>query len=223
MYWLIQAPKSQSGCGLQRAIQGRPRRRLPPPHREPSSIRTPLPSMTGEATDKQHPEAAAADAGRPAAGSGPGSEDAAGAAGEHQAKPKKVLSEKKLKRLKEAHERRGIVYVSRIPPHMKPQKLRHLLSQHGEIGRVYCTPEDQLARHKRKKKGGNTGEPLGRRRVEGHPCSCAQPGCPGWSRSRPGQSQLCIGLNFINAAPSASRGSEPAAQPSLRPARTACR
>lgn len=73
-------------------------------------------------------------------------------------KPSKVLSKEKLQRLKEKHQRRGIVYVSRIPPHMKPAKLRQLLSQYGEVGRVYCTPEDQALRRKRKQHGGNTGK-----------------------------------------------------------------
>lgn len=45
----------------------------------------------------------------------------------------------------------------RIPPHMKPMKLKQLLSQHGETLRVYCTPEDPRARKMRKSKGGNTG------------------------------------------------------------------
>ena len=71
---------------------------------------------------------------------------------------KKVLSEERLRRLKERHARRGVVYVSRIPPHMKPAKLRQLLSQYGEVGRVYCTPEDPLLRRKRKQHGGNTGK-----------------------------------------------------------------
>ncbi|KAH8930732.1 hypothetical protein BT69DRAFT_1275272 [Atractiella rhizophila] len=31
----------------------------------------------------------------------------------------------------------GIVYLSRIPPHMSPSKLRHILSAYGSIGRVY--------------------------------------------------------------------------------------
>lgn len=53
---------------------------------------------------------------------------------------------------------RGIIYVSRIPPNMKPAKLRHLLAAHGEIGRVYCTPEDPAARLARKRRGGNTGK-----------------------------------------------------------------
>ena len=66
----------------------------------------------------------------------------------------------------------GVIYINRIPPHMvctqcyywsavagcrnlsapemlkllrvqKPQKLRHLLSQHGKIARIYLAPEGQ--------------------------------------------------------------------------------
>jgi len=40
-----------------------------------------------------------------------------------------------------AQERTGVVYISRIPPAMRPTKVRHLLSQHGEIGRVYLQQE----------------------------------------------------------------------------------
>lgn len=45
---------------------------------------------------------------------------------------------------------------------MKPAKLRQLLSAYGEVGRIYCTPEDLAARALRKKKGGNSGAGLGR-------------------------------------------------------------
>ncbi len=45
----------------------------------------------------------------------------------------------------------------RIPPHMKPGKLKQLLAQYGEVLRVYCTPEDPGMRKQRKHKGGNTG------------------------------------------------------------------
>lgn len=41
---------------------------------------------------------------------------------------------------------------------MKPQKLRHLLSQHGKLGRIYLAPEDTAARTRRKKRGGDTGK-----------------------------------------------------------------
>ena len=39
------------------------------------------------------------------------------------------------------HERRGVIYLSRIPPFMKPQLLRSLLSKYGEILRIFLTPE----------------------------------------------------------------------------------
>ena len=35
----------------------------------------------------------------------------------------------------------GIVYLSRIPPFMKPIKVKQLLSEYGEIGRVFLQPE----------------------------------------------------------------------------------
>ncbi len=49
------------------------------------------------------------------------------------------------------------MYISRIPPHMKPHKLRQLLEPHGALGRLYCAPEDPAMRRARKKKGGNSG------------------------------------------------------------------
>lgn len=90
----------------------------------------------------------------------------------------KKLSKKALEKLKAEDNRKGIIYISRIPPHLvsvkfscmpppqiasllvifatvrhnsqsyptcvllqKPQKLRHMLEQHAEIGRVYLAPE----------------------------------------------------------------------------------
>ena len=37
----------------------------------------------------------------------------------------------------------GLVYLSNIPPFMKPHKVRHLLGQYGEVGRVYLQPEGE--------------------------------------------------------------------------------
>ncbi|CAN1188010.1 Pre-rRNA-processing protein ESF2 [Linum perenne] len=53
--------------------------------------------------------------------------------------------------------RLGICYLSRIPPHMDHVSLRHILSQYGEIQRIYLVPEDsnplaaqrKAAKHKR--------------------------------------------------------------------------
>jgi len=44
-------------------------------------------------------------------------------------------------------ERRGVVYLSRIPPFMKPEKIRYLLSQFGEVDHVYLAPESLMLYH----------------------------------------------------------------------------
>lgn len=54
--------------------------------------------------------------------------------------------------------KRGVIYLSRIPPHMKPLKLRHLLEPYGEVLRIYLAPEDPAARLRRKRAGGNSGK-----------------------------------------------------------------
>ncbi len=35
----------------------------------------------------------------------------------------------------------GIIYLSRIPPYMKPLKVRHIFSQYGKVGRIFLQPE----------------------------------------------------------------------------------
>lgn len=45
----------------------------------------------------------------------------------------------------------GVVYLSRIPPFMRPRKVRHLLSQYGDIGRVYLAPEDPQSQRRRRR------------------------------------------------------------------------
>lgn len=51
------------------------------------------------------------------------------------------LSNTALEEYKAAQERAGVIYISRIPPGMSPNKVRHLLSAYGEIGRVYLQQE----------------------------------------------------------------------------------
>jgi len=43
-----------------------------------------------------------------------------------------------------AQEKAGIIYISRIPPGMRPTKVRHLMSAYGEIGRVYLQQEGAI-------------------------------------------------------------------------------
>eukprot|EP00798_Chlamydomonas_sp_ICE-L_P015276 gene15276-21358_t len=78
--------------------------------------------------------------------------------GDDSSKKRKVLTVSKTSRSIEAAAKRGVMYISRIPPHMKPMKLRQMLSAYGALGRVYCAPEDQNKRRERKRKGGNTGK-----------------------------------------------------------------
>ncbi len=65
------------------------------------------------------------------------------------------LSLKHLKKFKKKHDKTGVIYLSSIPPFMRVQKLRSLLSQYGEVLRIYLAPEDQAITRKRKKYRGN--------------------------------------------------------------------
>eukprot|EP00604_Paraphysomonas_vestita_P003364 CAMPEP_0174821010 /NCGR_PEP_ID=MMETSP1107-20130205/5241_1 /TAXON_ID=36770 /ORGANISM="Paraphysomonas vestita, Strain GFlagA" /LENGTH=261 /DNA_ID=CAMNT_0016037523 /DNA_START=42 /DNA_END=824 /DNA_ORIENTATION=+ len=51
--------------------------------------------------------------------------------------------------------KRGVVYLSRIPPFMKPNKVRYELEQYGEVTRLYLAEEDPGVRKRRKIAGGN--------------------------------------------------------------------
>jgi ESF2/ABP1 family protein len=154
---------------------------------------------TGGASDEEQLEpqqgAAGADDAQREQQDEPGGADEAGTGGSPKAGGSggalPALSNKKLKKLKEKYDKRGIIYISRIPPHMvsvcrrgllldsrvgacaccsipaapllatapqKPQKLRQMLEQYGEVGRVYLAPEDPAARRKRKQAGGNSGK-----------------------------------------------------------------
>jgi ESF2/ABP1 family protein len=67
----------------------------------------------------------------------------------------KPLTKKNLVATEAAVKRSGVVYLSRIPPFMKPQKLRSLLEPYGAINRIFLTPEDPESRKRRVRNGGN--------------------------------------------------------------------
>lgn len=66
----------------------------------------------------------------------------------HSNDEKKDAAKNKRKKrlLKEAEkaDKRGVCYLSRIPPHMDHVKLRHILSQYGDIKRIYLAAEGDL-------------------------------------------------------------------------------
>lgn len=57
---------------------------------------------------------------------------------------KKILTENKVRKFNEESEKKGIVYLSRIPPKMTPSQLRKLMSDLGEVGRIFLVPESKL-------------------------------------------------------------------------------
>jgi ESF2/ABP1 family protein len=48
----------------------------------------------------------------------------------------------------------GVIYLSRVPPFMKPTVLRSLLTPYGAVGRIFLTPEPSSSRTQRLKSGG---------------------------------------------------------------------
>lgn len=56
----------------------------------------------------------------------------------------KPLTPEALAAFKAAQDRAGVVYISRIPPGMRPAKVRHIMSAHGEVGRVYLQQEGEI-------------------------------------------------------------------------------
>lgn len=71
---------------------------------------------------------------------------------------RRMKRKKRLMEEAEKADKRGICYLSRIPPRMDPLILRQILSQYGEIQRIYLTPEGDAARIHRKKNGGFRGQ-----------------------------------------------------------------
>lgn len=54
---------------------------------------------------------------------------------------KKSFIKKDAEGFANALKRRGIIYISKIPPMMKPNKVRALLECYGEITRIYLAVE----------------------------------------------------------------------------------
>jgi len=68
------------------------------------------------------------------------------------------LSEEKLRRAHAEARAKGVVYMSRVPPKLRPAKLRQLLEPHGVVLRIYLAPEDPAQRKRRRRTGGDSGK-----------------------------------------------------------------
>lgn len=71
--------------------------------------------------------------------------------------PFKTSTPKEVAAAQKAAHRSGVVYISRVPPFMKPQTLKHFLAPHASkgLGRIFLTPEDHASHTRRVKSGGN--------------------------------------------------------------------
>ncbi|KAK4217745.1 hypothetical protein QBC37DRAFT_413816 [Rhypophila decipiens] len=67
----------------------------------------------------------------------------------------KPITKKNLVSTQSAIKKSGVVYLSRIPPFMKPAKVRSLLEPYGKINRMFLAPEDPTAHARRVRAGGN--------------------------------------------------------------------
>ena len=96
---------------------------------EAATERTAEEEKGGEQVTARRDDAHAEDGGEEASGS---MQSASGAA---------PLSSSSLSSFTSALSASGLLYFSRLPPHLKPEKLRQLLSCYGVIGRIFLTPE----------------------------------------------------------------------------------
>jgi hypothetical protein len=61
--------------------------------------------------------------------------------GNEDKKSSKGLLRKEAELYKEKLEKRGVIYMSRVPPFMKPNKARNMFEQYGEVTRLYLAEE----------------------------------------------------------------------------------
>lgn len=76
--------------------------------------------------------------------------------GEEKKNPElKKLTPEQLAKEQKRIKKTGVCYLSRIPPYMKPAKLRSIMSNFGRVDRLFLKPEDINVYRRRVKSGGN--------------------------------------------------------------------
>lgn len=60
-----------------------------------------------------------------------------------EGKTVKPLSAAALAEFERAQQQAGIIYISRIPPGMRPAKVKHIMSGYGKVGRVFLQQEGE--------------------------------------------------------------------------------
>lgn len=66
---------------------------------------------------------------------------------------KSQLSKEKIEKIEKRLKKTGVVYISKVPPYMKPTKMRQILERFGKVDRLFLKPETQAQHQKRVKHG----------------------------------------------------------------------
>ena len=74
--------------------------------------------------------------------------------GNQDLKKQKEKMREKFRAFQEAEEKKGVVYLPRIPPYMKASYIREYFKRY-KPARIYLTPEDEHVHKDRVRKGGN--------------------------------------------------------------------
>ncbi|CAF9913799.1 RNA-binding ATPase activator esf2 [Imshaugia aleurites] len=85
----------------------------------------------------------------------PPTTDPAATTSTHVPEKRKPLSATTIAATNQRAHKAGVVYLSRIPPFMRPSTVRTLLSTHGAITRLFLTPEAPSTYLSRRRAGGN--------------------------------------------------------------------
>lgn len=83
-----------------------------------------------------------------------GTSEAATAVKKPKPKMLKGLSASELEAYNKAHAQRGVVYLSRIPPRLTPQRLQRTMTEFGKVTHMFLRQESQEKRQRRKKECG---------------------------------------------------------------------
>jgi len=78
-----------------------------------------------------------------------------GAGGGSRGKGKESALHKEAKSFSEKLKKRGVVFIARVPPHMKPNKVQALFEVYGHVTRLFLQEEDAGSAKRRKAAGGN--------------------------------------------------------------------
>ena len=121
---------------------------------------------------KATPSTPAATAGGASSSTPEGAKDAGEVKAARVVKP---LSQKKLQKYQAEHENRGVCYLSRIPPYLKPSALREMLSGLGtDVLRVYLAAQQRGHTPVPSLVGSKHADAGVRAAVAGQNCSCME-------------------------------------------------